>query len=181
MGNPLSYYNGSTYTFTWADGRRLVSATKGSTNFSFTYNDEGIRTSKTVDGVKHTYVLDGSRIVSEQCGNVFIVYLYDENGNLVMRQTELSVKPKYFEWKKPEFCVECEAGADGVWISVYSDVFAKNVELSWKEYDLILSDNYFDITSTDPVRVFAKTDLLPEQVKSGLLLRSVYDIPLAKI
>ena len=69
IGNPLSYYNGSFYNFTWSDGRRLTSATKGSNSFSFTYNDEGIRTSKTVDGVKHTYVLNGSQIVSEQWGN----------------------------------------------------------------------------------------------------------------
>ena len=37
IGNPLSYYNGSAYTFTW-EGRRLVGAVKGSTNMSFTYD-----------------------------------------------------------------------------------------------------------------------------------------------
>ena len=31
IGNPLSYYNGSSYTFAWADGRRLATATKAST------------------------------------------------------------------------------------------------------------------------------------------------------
>ena len=53
---------------------------KGGVSYSFTYNDEGIRTSKTVGGVKHTYILDGTRIVSEQWGNYFVVYLYDESG-----------------------------------------------------------------------------------------------------
>ena len=47
---------------------------------SFTYNDDGIRTSKTVNGVKHTYQLNGSQIVSEQWGDKFIVYLYDSAG-----------------------------------------------------------------------------------------------------
>ena len=50
IGNPLSYYNGTSYTFTW-EGRRLVGAVKGSSTMSFEYNDEGIRTSKTVNGV----------------------------------------------------------------------------------------------------------------------------------
>ena len=27
IGNPLSYYNGSEYTFTWEQGRRLATAT----------------------------------------------------------------------------------------------------------------------------------------------------------
>ena len=75
----MSYYNGSAYTFTWT-GRQLTDAVKGSTNMSFTYNDDGIRTSKTVNGVKHTYQLNGSQIVSEQWGDKFVVYLYDSAG-----------------------------------------------------------------------------------------------------
>ena len=54
IGNPLSYYNGSAYTFTW-EGRQLVGAVKGSNILTFVYNDEDIRTSKTVNGVTHTY------------------------------------------------------------------------------------------------------------------------------
>ena len=79
IGNPLSYYNGTSYTFTW-EGRRLVGAVKGSKTMSFTYNDEGIRTSKTVNGVKHTYYLNGSQIVAEQWSDKLIVYLYDAIG-----------------------------------------------------------------------------------------------------
>ena len=43
--------------------------------FTFTYNSDGIRTSKTVNGVKHTYNLNGTQIVSEEWGNNIIVYL----------------------------------------------------------------------------------------------------------
>ena len=50
VGNPLSYYNGRRYTFTWENGRRLATAEVGENVMSFTYNDEGIRTSKTVNG-----------------------------------------------------------------------------------------------------------------------------------
>ena len=79
IGNPESYYNG--FYFTWADGRRLAYASVGMDSYSFTYNDEGIRTSKTYNNsVTHKYTLDGSRIISEQWGNHFIAYLYDESG-----------------------------------------------------------------------------------------------------
>ena len=47
---------------------------------SFTYDDSGIRTSKTVNGVVHTYQLNGSQIVSEAWGDKLIVYLYDASG-----------------------------------------------------------------------------------------------------
>ena len=52
---------------------------------SFTYNADGIRTSKTVGGVKHKYTLDGSRIVSEVWTKngveYFLYFIYDENGS----------------------------------------------------------------------------------------------------
>ena len=47
---------------------------------SFTYNDEGIRTSKTINGSKHTYYLIGSQIFAELWGNKLVIYLYDASG-----------------------------------------------------------------------------------------------------
>ena len=79
IGNPISYYNGTAYTFDWT-GRQLTTAVRGTTNMSFTYNDSGIRTSKTVNGVKHTYKLNGSQIVSEEWEDKLLIYLYDSTG-----------------------------------------------------------------------------------------------------
>ncbi|MGM9680919.1 MAG: RHS repeat-associated core domain-containing protein, partial [Eubacteriales bacterium] len=85
IGNPLSYYNGSGYTFTWT-GRRLTSAVHGSNTITYTYNDEGIRTSKTVSGVEHIYHLDGSLIVAEEWDNKLCIYLYDADGSPIGMQ-----------------------------------------------------------------------------------------------
>ena len=78
IGNPLSYYNGA--SFTWENGRRLATATKGAYTLAFEYNDDGIRTSKTVNGVEHIYHLHGSRIVSEEWGDHLLLYIYDAEG-----------------------------------------------------------------------------------------------------
>ena len=80
IGNPLSYYNGTSYTFTW-EGRRLVGAVKGAKTMSFAYNDEGIRTSKTVNGVTTTYYVNGGQIVAESNNSRTIVYIYDVTGS----------------------------------------------------------------------------------------------------
>ena len=52
---------------------------------AFTYNADGIRTSKTVDGVKHEYLLNGSQIMGERWTiegvKYTLIYLYDENGS----------------------------------------------------------------------------------------------------
>ena len=86
IGNPLSYYNGRRYTFTWENGRRLATAEVGENVVSFTYNDEGIRTSKNANGVKHSYSLNGSQIIMEDMGGSVLVYLYDASGNPIGMQ-----------------------------------------------------------------------------------------------
>ena len=77
MGNPVTYLGG---TLSWDNIRRLMSYVNDDYTVSYTYNDEGIRTSKTVNGIKHEYVLEGSKILFEKYLDVCIVYLYDEIG-----------------------------------------------------------------------------------------------------
>ncbi len=78
VGNPLTY-NG--FEMTWS-GRQLTQMSRngGQNKYTFTYNDEGIRTSKNSNGTMHYYTLNGSQIVSESWGIHLLVYLYDELG-----------------------------------------------------------------------------------------------------
>ena len=78
IGNPLNY-NG--HALTW-NGRQLMelSMAGGQFKYIFTYNADGIRTSKNSSGTLHTYALNGAQIVSEQWGQRMLVYLYDESG-----------------------------------------------------------------------------------------------------
>ena len=86
-GNPYSYpKNGKTYMMYWTQGRRLQAMSSGtSDNLSFTYNADGIRTSKTVNGVKHIYALSGSTVLSEEWTENgvqhLIIYAYDTAGS----------------------------------------------------------------------------------------------------
>ena len=47
---------------------------------SYKYNDSGIRTQKTVNGVATDYFLDGSKIIAEKTGNNTTWYYYDGDG-----------------------------------------------------------------------------------------------------
>ena len=75
QGNPTSYLG---HTLTWEKGRQLKSYDSN----TYTYNANGIRTSKTVGGVKHTYTLDGTKILRETWGSNTLIPLYD-NGESV--------------------------------------------------------------------------------------------------
>ena len=80
VGNPTTYYNGYNISMTWTNGNNLASAIKSSVTTTYTYNDSGIRTSKTVGGVLHSYLLDGSVILSEEYDGKLFIYVYDEHG-----------------------------------------------------------------------------------------------------
>lgn len=79
LGNPLTYNSNN---LTW-QGRQLmeISMAGGQFRYTFTYNDEGLRTSKTAGGYTHKYVWEGSTLVSESWGNHLLIYLYDESGS----------------------------------------------------------------------------------------------------
>ena len=70
QGNPTSYLG---HTLTWEKGRQL----KTFDNNTYTYNANGIRTGKTVNGVKHTYILDGANILRETWGSNTLEPIYD--------------------------------------------------------------------------------------------------------
>ena len=80
IGNPLSYDG---YTFTWEEGRQLKSISKEGLNISYKYNDQGIRTEKTVNGVTTKYYLLGDKVILEINGLDTIHYSYDTQDNLV--------------------------------------------------------------------------------------------------
>ena len=80
LGNPKTYYNGSSYNLLWKKGRNLVSVQKSGTTSIYQYNADGIRTYKYVNGVETDYIVNGSQILAEKRGSTVIRYLYDENG-----------------------------------------------------------------------------------------------------
>jgi RHS repeat-associated protein len=80
VGNPLTYAG---YTYTWEEGRQLAGISGNSQTISYTYNDQGIRQSKTVNGVTTNYRLVGDRVSWEGNGTDSIYYTYDGSGNLI--------------------------------------------------------------------------------------------------
>ena len=55
-------------------------------------------------------------------------------------------------------------------------MFARAVEIDFDPYDIVLSDNYMDITTPEGITVHGVTDLSAEELLKALRLKSVYDI-----
>lgn len=79
-GNVLSY---GTKTFTWKNGRVLSSITDSGTNtsISYSYDENGIRLSKTVNGTTTWYTVKDGVILSQTTGGNTMFFQYDNSGN----------------------------------------------------------------------------------------------------
>ena len=81
VGNPLNYRD--LIRLTWKNGRQMATFKLGDTLASYDYDENGIRTKKTVNGITTTFQLDGSKIVSENRNGIVQSYFYDENGSVL--------------------------------------------------------------------------------------------------
>ena len=77
-GNPVTYYNGKDYSFTWTKGRQLASATVDGKQVSYTYDMSGVRTSKTVDGTTYNYTTLSGKVMRQTWGNKSLEFVYDD-------------------------------------------------------------------------------------------------------
>ncbi len=78
IGNPTEYLNGM--NFTWSQGRKLTGITKGTDSIAYTYNADGLRTSKTVNGTTTEYYWLNGILQGQKTGSEYILFLHDENG-----------------------------------------------------------------------------------------------------
>jgi RHS repeat-associated protein len=78
VGNVLTYGNRS---FTWSAGRSLAQVTKGSNTYSYTYDENGIRTSKTVNGTTTQYNTKNGVILAQSDGTNTLTFQYDTEGH----------------------------------------------------------------------------------------------------
>ena len=73
--------------------------TSGDTAVTYTYGADGLRLSKTVDGVTHHYVYSGGKLVEETFGNIEMQFIYDAQGYpMMVCLTRGSEQPLYYHY-----------------------------------------------------------------------------------
>ena len=94
IGNPLSYRG---WTMSWQGGRQLASMTKSSDTLSFVHNESGLRTSKTVNGITHSYVWQGSKLAADITDAYALYFHYDSSGEVIgFTRTANGTDTEYF-------------------------------------------------------------------------------------
>ena len=79
-GNPLTYRDGM--TFEWENGRILKKISTSDKSVQMSYDSNGMRTQKTVDGVKTNYYYDSNKnLIALVKGNDTLLFYYDSDGS----------------------------------------------------------------------------------------------------
>lgn len=97
--------------------------------------------------------------------NYFSYQLY-RDGQCVSSGTVLFTAPKHYHFRNPNLTWKREGNS----LTISADAFAKSVEISSPDCDLILSDNYFDLNAG------SRSIEILESDPQTITLKSVYDI-----
>ena len=81
IGNPLTY---GSWNYTWSQGRQLSTIKGNGYDISYKYDNEGIRSEKTVNGVTTKYHLVGGNVTYEDNGTDKIYYTHSEDNLMSM-------------------------------------------------------------------------------------------------
>ena len=148
IGNPLTYRG---YTLTWQNGRQLASMKFRTINIGFTYDVDGLRTSKTIPnvGLEHKYYYVGDRLQYETLGGSSALwYFYDADGTpsgIRYKDNSGTVNDYYFvcNWRGDVIQIY---NSSGVLVGSYTyDAWGKVTENA-------TSADTQGITETNPIR-----------------------------
>jgi len=117
----------------------------------------------------------------EERMNRYLEYELVEAGRVISRGTSLFVKPKHYHFSDPGITWRVDENETEFVIRLQSRAYARFVELSVPDRDLLFSDNYFDLTAGKELAVTIDKAQLPAAVSAGeledmLSVNSVFDI-----
>lgn len=81
IGNPIQI--GNNKYLTWEGGKNLIAYVDNNLNVNYTYNYNGIRTSKTVNNITTNYYVEDGHILYEEKNNNIIWYLRNNVDNII--------------------------------------------------------------------------------------------------
>ena len=99
--------------------------------------DEKVRNVE-VDALSSADVYSYKITCEDPYSTYFYVDLYDESGAFLMRQVEMLVPAKHFEWIRPNITAEFTDTPEGVEITVRTDAFTKGVYIDFTDQDCVL-------------------------------------------
>ena len=118
IGNPTNYRG---WGMTWQGGRQLASMQKDGTTLSFSYNDAGLRTEKTVNGATRRYIWNSSQLMADVGASDAFYFHYSSGGELIgYTYKTADAETECILVKNQQGDVERVISADGTILAAYT-------------------------------------------------------------
>ena len=118
IGNPTNYRG---WGMTWQGGRQLASMQKDGTALSFSYNDAGLRTEKTVNGSTRRYIWNSSQLMADVGASDAFHFHYSSGGELIgYTYKTADAETECILVKNQQGDVERVISADGTVLAAYT-------------------------------------------------------------
>ncbi len=110
---------------------------------------------------------------------VYIDYELYSNENETYRDFDFFTKPKHFIWSSPILKLNFDEDSKFYHIFLTAENYAKNVEIYFENFDVVLSDNFFDIPSgeTKNIKILKEDypDITISDIKNQIKIFSLHD------
>lgn len=130
---------------------------------------------------KEVLKLDFADVVKteeDEANHVVELELY-QNGTLISENKVYFAPVKYMKLQKPEIHTEIKRTEDGFELTFKADTLVKALWVDFKEYDFILSDNFFDLIPEKKKTVLLSKEqagnISAEELREQLKLMSIVD------
>lgn len=146
------------------------------TEFNCIYED-GIETS--VNAISSDDVVCakvGKYIEKREKEVFFAAKIYDKFGNKISEQNVMFAKPKRFEFKKPSIKIDIIEGAKDTTLQILSDCYTKDIAIEFSDQDIVFSDNYFDITSKEPVNITFECNCSKQKLLETIQIKTLNEV-----
>ncbi len=118
VGNPTNYRG---WGMSWQGGRQLASMQKDGTTLSFSYNDAGLRTEKTVNGSTRRYIWNSSQLMADVGVSDAFYFHYSSGGELIgYTYKTADAETECILVKNQQGDVERVISADGTILAAYT-------------------------------------------------------------
>lgn len=125
------------------------------------------------------HTADLSEYISGHERDYYLEFYIKEGSSVLSKDTLLFVPEKHFNFKKPKLKTVITGQDRRFSLTVSSDVFVKDMEISFDGVDVVLDNNYIDLTSEAPVKLnFTVLGGIETSyhLKDVLEIRSVFDL-----
>ena len=144
IGNPINYRGA---TIEWY-GRQMTSYSKGNVSATFTYDADGLRGSKTVNGAKTTYFYVGDQLMYEsRPDGTKLYFYYDSYGALSAIRYVTAADKEYYYY--------VTTNKQGDVLGIYSaagDLLASYEYDAWGNCTIVSDTSGINIATINPIR-----------------------------